>query len=98
MTPNKNLLQFNKNSDFDGFVADLSAKMEVTQDLYQIKALLWPGNSLFEASITHNLLNDSLQLKISDISRINMYGTQARCVENDLPHLRKYCYCKDHFK
>nr|CAH7719182.1 unnamed protein product [Callosobruchus chinensis] len=95
MAPNNNLLKFNKNADFDGFVADLSAKMEVKVDMYQIKVMLKPGNSLFEASIRHNLNTDSMQLKLSDISRINMYGRQARCIENDLPQLRKYCYCRD---
>ncbi|VEN63461.1 unnamed protein product [Callosobruchus maculatus] len=95
MAPNNNLLKFNKNADFDGFVADLSAKMEVKVDMYQMKVMLKPGNSLFEASIRHNLNTDSMQLKLSDISRINMYGRQARCIENDLPQLRKYCYCRD---
>lgn len=95
MTPNQNLLKFNKNTDFDGFVADLSANMNINKELYQIKLMLSPGNSLFEASITHLLESNRLQLKLSDISRINMYGSQARCVENDLPQLRKYCYCKE---
>ena len=34
-------------------------------------------------------------LQISEVSRINMYGPQAKCVENHLYDLRKYCYCKD---
>ncbi|KAJ8983434.1 hypothetical protein NQ317_005899 [Molorchus minor] len=95
MSPNQNLLKFNKNADLDGFVADLSANMRLQHDMYQIKARLTPGESLFEASITHNLNSDMLQIKLSDVSRINMYGRQARCIENDLPQLRKYCYCKD---
>ncbi|KAJ8965292.1 hypothetical protein NQ314_004221 [Rhamnusium bicolor] len=98
MSPNQNLLKFNKNADLDGFVADLSANMKIKYDMYQLKVMLSPGNSLFEASITHDLKKDNLQIKLSDISRINMYGRQARCIENDLPQLRKYCYCKDDIK
>ncbi|GJQ72864.1 hypothetical protein Trydic_g6837, partial [Trypoxylus dichotomus] len=60
---------------------------------YQIKLSTIPGDSLFEASITHLLELDRLDLKISDISRINKYGSQARCIEDNYPHLRKYCYC-----
>ncbi|CAH1960011.1 unnamed protein product [Acanthoscelides obtectus] len=98
MSPNNNLLRFNKNADLDGFVADLSANMNVKNDMYQLKVMMKPGNSLFEASITHNLNTDTMQLKLGDISRINMYGRQARCIENDLPQLRKYCYCRDDIK
>lgn len=93
MQPNDNLIKFNKNADIDGFIADLSSKMTLKSNLYQIKALLVPGNSLFEASIVHYLDGDKLVLKLSDISRINKYGEQARCIMDDLPDFRKYCYC-----
>ncbi|CAH1369497.1 unnamed protein product [Tenebrio molitor] len=95
MTPNENLIKYNKNADLDGFVADLSAKMQLKSDLYQIKVILLPGNSIFEASVTYLIDEDKLNIKMSDISRINMYGRQARCIEDEFPHLRKYCYCKE---
>lgn len=98
MSPNQHVLKYKKNSDFDGFVADLSDKMQIQRHTYQIKAMLKPGNSLFEASIVHDLEKDVFSLRLSDVSRINMYGRQARCVENDLPQLRKYCYCRDETK
>lgn len=95
LLPKDGVVKYAKNADYDGFVPDLSAKTKVDKNIYQIKALLNPGNSIFEASITHYLDEDSFKLEMKDISRINMYGTQARCVENDLPDLRKYCYCVD---
>lgn len=95
MAPNEHMLRYKKNSDLDGFMADLSASVLKTYDTYQIKAMLKPGNSLFEASIVHDLEKNVLHLKMSDVSRINLYGRQARCVEKNLPHLRKYCFCKD---
>ncbi|RZC34377.1 uncharacterized protein BDFB_009136 [Asbolus verrucosus] len=94
MAPNENLMRYNKNADVDGFVADLSAKMKLKTEMYQIKVVLLPGNSIFEASVTYWIDEDRFEVKMSDISRVNVYGKQARCVENDLPHLRKYCYCK----
>lgn len=36
-----------------------------------------------------------LQLQVEDISRINEYGSQAKCIEQSQEQLRKYCYCKD---
>nr|XP_970966.2 PREDICTED: uncharacterized protein LOC659581 [Tribolium castaneum] len=95
MTPNENLIKYNKNADLDGFVADLSAKMRIKTNMYQIKVVVTPGDSVFEASVTYYIDEDKLNLKMSDISRVNMYGKQARCVEDNLPDLRKFCYCKD---
>jgi hypothetical protein len=38
--PHTGLLQFRKNADVDGFVADLSAHTEVSQLLYQVSNIL----------------------------------------------------------
>lgn len=93
MRPNEDLIKFSKAADYDGFVPDLSAKTKVNSNIYQIKASVTPGDSIFEASITHFLDSGKFKLEIKDISRINMYGSQAKCVQDDLPDLRKYCYC-----
>lgn len=93
LLPNDQLLHFKKNADLDGFVPDLSAKTQPVSDLYQIKAELQPGHSLFEASIRRDNRNGQLHVRLEDISRTNMYGRQAACVENNLQDLRKYCYC-----
>ncbi|XP_066584356.1 uncharacterized protein [Prorops nasuta] len=95
LIPTKGLLNFYKSGDQDGFRGDFSAKTKLTNEIYQLKVALKPGDSLFEASITYDVMKDNFSTKISDVSRINKYGSQARCVENSLYHLRKYCYCKD---
>ncbi|XP_033207740.1 uncharacterized protein LOC117167143 isoform X2 [Belonocnema kinseyi] len=95
LTPTKGLLNFQKSGDQDGFVGDFSAKTEITSEMYQLKVKTDPSGGIFEASITYDVKNNVFSLKISDISRINMYGSQARCVENHLYDLRKYCYCRD---
>lgn len=93
LKPNDQLVKFHKNADIDGFVADLTANTQVDIVTYQIKVVTTPGDSLFEASITHFRKDDRFELKMSDISRINKYGSQARCIQNTFPNLRKYCYC-----
>lgn len=95
LIPNKGLLKFQKSGDQDGFIGDFSAKTKLTTETYQLKVKTEPGAALFEVSITYDIKKNSFLTKISDISRINMYGSQARCVENSLFHLRKYCYCKN---
>lgn len=86
-------MKFKKNLDHDGFVADLSGTTQISSYTYQLKVVAVPGDSLFEASITHYLKDDRFDMKLSDVSRINLYGSQARCIENTFPNLRKYCYC-----
>lgn len=95
LIPTKGLLDFRKSGDQDGFIGDFTAKTKVATEIYQLKVKTVPGDALFEVSITHNLAENAFYVKISDVSRINMYGSQARCVENSLFHLRKYCYCKE---
>lgn len=94
-TPNDNLLKFYKNADIDGFKPDLTGQTAVTSVVYQIKMVAEPGGGIFEASITHWMKEDEMRLRMEDISRINKYGRQASCIEEEFPHLRKYCYCKE---
>nr|XP_031846377.1 uncharacterized protein LOC116432971 [Nomia melanderi] len=93
--PNTGLLKFQKSGDLDGFIGDFSARTKLTSETYQVKVKTDPGDGLFEVSITYDMKKNTFSTRISDISRINMYGSQARCVENSLYHLRKYCYCKE---
>lgn len=96
MLPHETLIKFKQNRDLDGYLADLtSTSTKITKDLYQLKIHTWPGDSIFEASLTHNLEIDQFFVNISDISRINVYGAQANCILDINPDLRKFCYCRD---
>lgn len=61
--------------------------------LYHVQLRTVPGKGLFEASVSFD--GDKYQV-IGDISRINLYGEQPRCILDKSPHLRKYCLCKDY--
>lgn len=94
LTPHKTLLNFKQNKDFDGFMPDLSSDTKIVNEMYQVKIITEPGKAIYEASVTHNLLENEFHVKLSDISRVNKYGNQARCIYEKNPELRKYCYCK----
>ncbi|XP_069676617.1 uncharacterized protein [Periplaneta americana] len=94
LVPNEGLMRFHKNADIDGFVADLSAHTVVTQEVYQLKVSTMPGGGLFEVSMKYDVTDGSFAVKISDVSRINRYGSAAHCVEHSQHHLRPYCFCK----
>lgn len=95
LAPHDNLMRFKQNKDFDGFLADLTSNTKVSSEMYQVKIIVKPGKSIFEASVLHDLKDNAFRVKMSDISRVNKYGSQAECVLNSDPELRKYCYCKE---
>lgn len=95
LQPRQTLLKFKQNRDLDGYLADLSStSTKITKELYQVQVHVQPGDSIFEASLTHNLSTGQFIVNITDVSRINMYGDQARCILDKNPDLRKFCYCR----
>ncbi|XP_028403231.1 uncharacterized protein LOC114525964 [Dendronephthya gigantea] len=57
---------------------------------YQLLVRTVPGGGLFEATV--QLLDGKFQYG-KEISRINKYGDQPRCIAEKRPYLRKFCYC-----
>lgn len=60
---------------------------------YQLQFVTLPNEGVFEATVKFHkkrfIVNTS-------ISRINKYGDQPKCVAAKMPHVRKYCLCKDY--
>lgn len=94
LAPHDNLMRFKQNKDFDGFLADLTSNTKVTSEMYQVKIVVKPGKSIFEASVLHDLQRNEFVVNMSDVSRVNKYGSQAECILDENPELRKYCYCR----
>lgn len=94
LIPQKSLLHFKSNKDTDGFVADLSAHTKVTNDMYQVKIVTNPSGAIYESSVLYDFSKNEFHAKLSDISRVNKYGEQARCIYKENPELRKFCFCR----
>lgn len=94
LIPQKSLLHFKSNKDTDGFLADLTANTKITNDMYQVKIITSPSNAIYESSVLYDFTANEFRVKLSDISRVNKYGEQARCIYKENPELRKFCYCK----
>ncbi|XP_059621176.1 uncharacterized protein LOC132264861 isoform X2 [Phlebotomus argentipes] len=95
LAPHDNLLRFKQNKDMDGFLADLTSSTQVVTEMYQIKLTTSPGGAIFEASVTHELALRAFDVRMSDVSRVNQYGDQAKCIMETQPELRKFCYCNE---
>lgn len=95
LLPRTALLAFKHNADVDGYLAEMGGNTRTSEEIYQLQIMVTPGDSLFEASVYHNLQTFTMHTKLSEISRINKYGNQASCIYERDPELRKYCYCRN---
>ncbi|KAH8294935.1 hypothetical protein KR018_004463 [Drosophila ironensis] len=95
LQPHEEVLRFNMNSDKDGFLADMTGKTQVKEEMYQLQVVTQPGGGLYEASVSYSRQTFNATTKLTDISRVNKYGNQARCIYDRDPELRKICYCRD---
>jgi hypothetical protein len=65
---------------------------EVTKH-YMLTIKVKPSNALFEATVSLNTITGKMRL-IGDISRINLYGRQSICIDDQF--MKRYCFCKDY--
>lgn len=93
LQPNEKLLAFKESLDYDNFFPDLSDNSSVAAIIYQVHFHTMPGPGDWEVSVTYFTELRRYAMSLDSVSRLNKYGTQARCVIDEFPHLRMYCYC-----
>ncbi|ESN93700.1 hypothetical protein HELRODRAFT_88302 [Helobdella robusta] len=90
---NGEMLKFRESSDSDGRIPDMTDQMQPTVKIFQIVLSTLPNFAVYEATIKYSLKNDDFTISTSDISRLNAYKDQPKCITEMHPHLRPYCYC-----
>ena len=74
-----------------GVAEDTNFRIRVTT--YEIVLSVTPSHGIYEATVEY--LHDQHKILVNrEISRVNEYGDQPRCIAKELPHLRKFCFCK----
>ena len=91
--PESSLLQFKGSKDNDGRLPDFGHQELTTEVLYQVTLLTLPNNGLYEVTLKLDLVEDMYVVDEDQISRLNRYGDDPKCIMDKLPHLRPYCYC-----
>ena len=61
---------------------------------YSVTVRTTPGEGMFEATLKYNTVTRNFTALEKDISRINAYGNQSRCVLKTNPSLLRFCYCQ----
>ena len=92
--PNDKVLSFSltKISDLQPVFNENSKPANKDLCRYQVQFTTLPNNGKYEATVRYHR---SWFVVSKDISRINKYGNQPECIARQLPHLRKFCLCKD---
>nr|XP_049707712.1 uncharacterized protein LOC110377994 [Helicoverpa armigera] len=68
--------------------------MKTLDDYYQARIIMYPGKAVFEGTLVYNSAGDYYMITYRDLSRVNAYGDESKCISATHPHLKKYCYCK----
>ena len=59
---------------------------------YELVFTVKPSGGMYELNVK---VDGERILVDPNISRINRYGDQPKCIAAQFPHLRKYCFCKE---
>lgn len=92
--PNDMVLKFKQSQDFDGRNPEFASDYDIKEEFYQITIETLPAYAKFEATVKFDVHFNRYYVSKAEISRINKYSDQPKCVQDKFPHLRPYCYCK----
>ena len=96
-TPNTEVNQFTgtktKKGSCDSCDVQYDKSKNFTRYLYEVNFSLRPGGGRFEGNGVVYLGGGGIVID-EQISRTNLYGDQPKCISEQFPHLRAFCYCK----
>lgn len=93
--PQKEVQQFKntkRDDKCDACGVDFDKNFKLKTFVYEIVFSVSPSFGKFEATIEHD--EEGNRRHVKEISRINKYGDQPKCVAKLFPYLRKFCFCK----
>lgn len=90
--PNEEILKYDRVVGNDGYLPIFQKPIKHFDNFYQVQVSVGPGHAVFEGTVT---LTPEYKFLVSenDISRIDSYGDEPKCVVDTHPHLSKYCFC-----
>lgn len=93
LAPSEELMAFKESQDYDNYFPDLTGNKSLSSFIYQIRFTTNPANADWEVSVNYFVEFNRFIFSESDVSRLNMYGDQPKCIIDSFHHLRQYCYC-----
>ena len=65
-------------------------KFQENSKEFELVLSVEPSHAVFEVYVT---VKSNSTINTIDISRLDKYGDQPKCIQDEHPSLRKYCYC-----
>ena len=99
VVPNEEVQRFietKRNQKCDSCGVNYDKTYNLKSSIYEVVFSVSPSQGEYEASAEYFLSTAKIRVN-SDISRINVYGNQPRCIAKEFPHLREFCFCKDYY-
>ncbi|KAK6194415.1 hypothetical protein SNE40_000052 [Patella caerulea] len=92
--PNEQVLRYKSSQDDDQRIANFTSDINMDKAHYQITIETLPNKGIYEATVEVDFRNETYRYNVTpEISRIDRYGDQPKCVQDKYPDLRKYCFC-----
>ena len=63
---------------------------------YRLTFEVLPNNTTFDATFIHNDSNNSISIAVPEISRLNVYAEDAKCITQNI--IKKFCICNESIK
>ena len=89
-----NVVRFEGSKDLHGRVPQFSREnIELIEEFYQVVVETSPNQGRYEVTVMYLTSERRYLVNEKEISRIDVYGDQPRCLVDRLPHLRQFCFC-----
>ncbi|KAK3704128.1 hypothetical protein QZH41_019027, partial [Actinostola sp. cb2023] len=89
LAPNDQVETFDRSADVDGRVVAKGTRPK-GMCTYQIQVITSPNNGVYE--VTGHVSSMTPHVN-PQMSRLDEYGDQPKCIMGTHPYMRKYCYC-----
>lgn len=89
----KDVLKFRKSADSDGRIPDFSDNMQSPSAHLRIDFITKPNNGRYEATLILHTDKKEIEPDLKQVSRVDRYGNQPKCIVDKFPDLRQFCLC-----
>lgn len=87
------VLKFKKSADRDGRIPDLSDNMKLSTSHLLVDFITKPNNGRYEATMILQTNKKEIYPDLKQVSRLDRYGDQPKCIVDKFPDLRQFCFC-----
>jgi len=97
----EHFVETKKNKECDECGMHFNKTAAFKKSKYELQIEVSPSGGQYEFLVDVHFGNNTIDTGpdfLTQVSRINIYGNQPKCISREFPYHRPYCYCKDYHK